>query len=148
MVCGAPASGKSTYVDKHKQASDIVIDIDAIVAQFAGTALRSNEVKRAYFHAAMMERNRRLHVLAHERCALGAWFIIGAPEAKERERWAASLGATCVVVLKTPQEECVARIYRDANRAPLEDELVFAVSDWWARHSSSALDIAVDGVGG
>jgi 5-methylcytosine-specific restriction protein A len=142
IVCGAPGSGKSTYVEKHKQAGEITIDIDAIVAELAGTKVRSNQVQRDYLQAAMIERNRRLHALAHERCAPAAWFIIGAPQARERERWAASLGAAHVVVIETPLEECLARIYRDADRAPLADEISQAATGWWTRYSRSALDHA------
>ena len=139
LVCGAPGSGKSTYTDKHRQADEIVIDIDSIVAELAGTLRRTNETQ-LHLQAAMIERNRRLQALARESRAARAWFIIGAPSGGERERWAAGLGAERVVVMETPADECIARIYRDDNRAAIADELARAVWDWHARFSPSRRD--------
>jgi 5-methylcytosine-specific restriction protein A len=145
LVCGAPASGKSTFVEKNRQPGEIVIDVDAIVAELAGTPVRSNETKRDYLQAAMVERNRRLHALAREQRAPGAWFIVGAPSGTERARWARELGATRVIVISTPDDECVARIGRDANRAPIADELASAVYEWWRHFTRSAADEIIRG---
>jgi 5-methylcytosine-specific restriction protein A len=142
LVCGAPGSGKSTYVGNHKQAGDIVIDIDAITAEIAGTSVRSNET-RLHLQAAMIERNRRLQALARESRATRAWFIIGAPSGGERDRWAIGLGAERVIVIEAPADECIERINRDANRAPIADELARAVWDWWARYSPSQRDAVI-----
>lgn len=146
LVCGPPAAGKSRYVDAHKQSGDVVIDVDLIIADFAGTALRSNEIKRAYLQNAMIERNRRLHALTRECGAShGAWLIIGAASGSERTQWARRLGAVRVIVLETPADECIARIHRDAARAQIAAEQACAVHEWWARYSPAPGDEIIRG---
>jgi predicted kinase/5-methylcytosine-specific restriction endonuclease McrA len=144
VVSGAPGSGKSHYVARHKRPGEIVINIDVIVAELAGTPIRSNETKKFYLQPAMIERNRRLNALARERQAARAWFIIGAPNAGERGRWATALGAE-VIVIETPADECMARIYRDPNRVPIADELAQAAIEWWGRYTRSPGDTIVCG---
>ena len=36
LVCGSPASGKTTYVAEHKRSNDLVVDVDYICAALAG----------------------------------------------------------------------------------------------------------------
>lgn len=140
LVCGPPASGKTTYVEQHKQPGDTVIDLDAILAELAGTALRSDEIKRAFLEQALAIRNKRLNALSFERAATRAWFIVGAPTAAERESWATKLRAERVVVIETPAWLCVARTYADPNRAAIADELAEAARTWWRRYARSPRD--------
>ena len=36
IICGPPGSGKTTFVQKHMQPGDLIIDMDAIVAALTG----------------------------------------------------------------------------------------------------------------
>ncbi len=150
IVTGPPACGKSAYVDQHKRSGDVVIDLDEIIAEIAGSPVRSAEAKRRYLHAALIERNRLLGTLADERAAGAAWFIVGGAPGWERERWAMALGAERIVVIETPPAICIARIHRDVTRASIALELEEAVRDWFARYTSSniAREIHVEGIGG
>ena len=144
IVTGPPAAGKSRYVAECKQLTDVVIDVDAILAELAGTSLRSNEAKRRHLQAAMIERNRRLHALAHERSASGAWFIVSAASGSERAQWARKLGAVRVLVLETPAQECIARIQQDPDRASIAADQANAVHDWWARYTPCPRDEVIE----
>ena len=147
VVSGAPASGKSHLVAQRKSDGDIVIDLDVIVAELSGTSLRSHDIRRQYLPAALTERNRRLGALASTTGRRTAWFIVGAPAARERWQWAMQLSAARVIVLETSADECVARINRDASRKPIADELCRAVFDWWTRYTRRKQDEIIDGRG-
>ena len=100
MVCGPPGSGKTTYVRERAGPGDMVIDLDVIRSQLAGTDV--HQAAAEWTAKALDERNRMLKSLAspdqkHER----AWFIIAAPDREARETWARKLGAQ-VVVLSGP----------------------------------------------
>lgn len=138
IVAGPPASGKTTFVNEHKRAEDLVIDVDHILAELAGSLLRTAEVKRRYLHAALIERNRRLARLADDDSASASWFIVGAAPGREREAWASRLGARRVILIETPLQICVARIRQDTTRSPDAGEL--AVRDWFARFTPSNID--------
>lgn len=145
IVCGAPAAGKSTFVDRQRGADDIVIDLDAIIAALAGTDLRTAEVRRRYLQAALIERNRRLGMLSSDakgsatcaKLAEPAWFIVGAAPGWQRERWANRLGAKRVVVIETPLEACIERVRRDTRRDRAAGEQ--GVRDWFARFTPARL---------
>ena len=133
IVCGAPGAGKSTWVEKQKQPGDVVIDLDAIIADLAGTARRSTDIKRRHLQAALIERNRRLTELSR-RDGCRAWFIVTAPNPRERKEWSEQLGASRVVVLVTPADDCAARIHADPTRTAVADELSAAADEWWRRY--------------
>ena len=136
IVCGAPAAGKTAYVKQHAQRGDMVIDLDDIIAELAGTEVRTAEAHRRYLCDALIERNRRLARLASDDTA-PAWFIVGAAAGWERRRWADGLGAQRVLVIETPLQTCIARVRQDPLRAPRAVELERAVHDWFARYSAS-----------
>jgi 5-methylcytosine-specific restriction protein A len=126
IVCGAPASGKSAWVERERGPDDRVIDLDEI----AGVRQRSD----AELARALVARNRLLMELSQSvptpqgACA---WFVVGAPSAREREKWAGMLDPTRLVVLETPAHVCDARAAGDRVRAA-------AARRWWQRYERRA----------
>jgi len=139
IITGPPGAGKSTWVAERKGDLDVVIDVDAIVAELSGTHARRPDIKHQFLLSALLERNRRLQLLA-KATAPHAWFIVGAPNGGLRQRWARTLGASEVIVIETPLEVCIGRIKADPLRAQLAHELIRAVDLWWATYTACPLD--------
>jgi 5-methylcytosine-specific restriction protein A len=151
VVCGPPGAGKTSYVERHRQSDDIVIDLDqikvAMVAlkpvpeQIDITSLGDHARKYMAITAqhgdvlladeAIVQRNNMLRALAHEQDKQ-AWFIVCAPLASERKWWKAQLKAR-VIVMQTSPGEAERRIRADTFRGD-PDLRVSWMRSWWARY--------------
>ena len=127
IVCGPPASGKTTYVAANARQGDTVIDLDAIRFEldpsfkvWSGT----DGLK-----AGIRKRNDMLGDLSRATKGSG-WFIISAPTRAERKWWADKLGGQ-VVLLDPGKAECVNRC-----RARGTPQAIEWIEDW---HRRSAL---------
>ena len=129
IVCGAPGSGKSTWVREHAGLHDIIIDLDAIKAELAGCSIYSAEPR--WTGPALEERNRMLRSLANADSA-HAWFIVSAPEPAEQQWWQRQLGGT-VHVMPTDEAMCVARINADHRRIGHRERMTARVAEWFAK---------------
>lgn len=133
IVCGAPGSGKSHWVRERKGCADVVIDLDEIKAELAGTSIYSAEPR--WTGPALEERNRMLRGLAHvspNSGATSAWFIVSAPEPAERQWWQRQLGGT-VHVMPTDEAMCVSRINADHRRIGHRERMTARVAEWFAK---------------
>jgi 5-methylcytosine-specific restriction protein A len=130
IVCGAPGSGKSTYVANNAGADDLVIDLDVIRAAIGHSSIHACQPE--LIAPALDERSRLLASLAtdttHRRC----WFIVSAPERAERDLWQRKLNAD-VVLMDTPLDECIRRIRADPERAGQVARMVKLAERWFAR---------------
>ncbi len=140
MVCGAPGSGKSTYVACRKGLDDVVIDIDLILAELSGTEVRTVERRDAFIEEAFIARNKRLASLARESGDHSAWFVVGAPGASVRQRWAEQLKPSRIVVFETPQHICEQRIRAQTERIPTADGQIEGVWGWWRHYGRATCD--------
>lgn len=131
IVCGPAGSGKSSYVADRAGPNDIIIDLDVIRADLAGTAI--HQPNPDYTRAALERRNGMLRALARDREHDRAWFIVSAPTRSERMWWKQQLGAERVVVMDTPLAECKRRILRDYRRVGQRDRMVRLAEDWFAK---------------
>jgi 5-methylcytosine-specific restriction protein A len=134
IVCGAPASGKSTFVKEHMSAHDMVIDLDEIIETLSLRHRyhwgRSNWISRA-----LRYRNNLLGALAKKKYTNAVWLMVGAPAPSERARWSELLQPKEIVVLETPAATCIDRIRRDKSRAPVANSQIDAVWRWWTVYS-------------
>jgi predicted kinase/5-methylcytosine-specific restriction endonuclease McrA len=140
IVCGPPGAGKSTYIETHRGPDDIIIDIDAILAELSGDAVRTQERRDTYLMEAFLLRNRRLAALATETRPIAAWFIVGAPRPSMRELWANQLKPFAVVVMQTPAALCRDRILKVSDRAPTASGMIKGALSWWDRYDRSPVD--------
>lgn len=127
IVCGPPASGKSTYVEQHAEPGDVVIDLDGIMAALRpGYRHWSGALDRELINQAIRVRNAMLGDL-RDATAGRAWFIVSAPTRAERDWWQAQLGGS-VVLLNPGAEEC-----RRRARARGTERAVAGVDNWFRR---------------
>ena len=117
IVYGSPLSGKSSYVRQNMESGDLVVDQDAIEAalSFDPLYLKHKSISKTVFAV-------RDFLYDQIRIRAGdwstAWIIAGLPRKTDRERLAARLGASCILVEAT-REECYSRLYdADDGRFP------------------------------
>ncbi|MGH6977841.1 MAG: HNH endonuclease [Brevundimonas sp.] len=142
IVCGPPASGKSTLVRERAQPSDLVLDIDAIAAELSGQGLHS--WGRDWLAPALRERNELLGRLSRQSCTWpAAWLIVSEPKAERRQWWWSTMRPTEIIVLETSVEVCMARTRADPERAQRRDVWDAAVIRWWSRYDRRTGDTVV-----
>jgi hypothetical protein len=131
LVCGPPASGKSTYVDMHKGTADLVIDLDVIASGMARTTLHAWGAK--WLGPAVRKRNDLIASLSKPDAFRHgkAWLVVAEPEAERRQWWVDRLGCSRVVVLESPANQCEARIVSDQDRAMQAG----GATQWWASYT-------------
>ena len=138
IVCGPPASGKSTYVQERAASHDVVIDLDTIAQELCGDARTEDRNTR---RRALEERNSRLRALAGERVdGRRAWFITTAALADTRRQWASMLRPESVIVLATPMTTCLDRVKADEQRNRHRGEQTEAIERWWRDYKPWAGD--------
>lgn len=121
IVYGSPLSGKTTFVKENSGKDDIVLDIDNIYNMLNYNNVKyskSNRIKSNVFII-------RDCILDMIKCRTGkwrtAWIIGGFPLPMERKRLADATGAE-LIHIDTSKEECLERLYSDAERAHVVDE--------------------------
>jgi 5-methylcytosine-specific restriction enzyme A len=137
LICGPPASGKSTWVAKHAKPGDAVISLDECKLAVGGRMWDTDVEVRL---RALRYRDKLLRTLAQRRHG-EAFVVVGAPTLAERNAWARALGVTedHVVVLTTPAEVCIERLNRDPDRAHAAADLVIGVRRWHYQHRNGLL---------
>lgn len=117
IVYGSPLSGKTTYVRQNMEEGDLVIDLDAIrsAISFAPLYNTPSPLNKTAFAL-------RDFLYDQVRIRAGdwttAWVISGLPRKDERERLAARLGAS-LILMESTAEECKKRLFEaDDGRYP------------------------------
>lgn len=122
LVCGAPCSGKTTWVRERAEPGDLVVDWDTLAQALGSPSTHEHPAALTPFVAeardAVIARLGRSHGIAR------AWVIATAPRQVDRDRIAP--GAD-VVVLATTEAECVRRALADGRPADTVD----AIATWW-----------------
>lgn len=115
IVHGAPAAGKSRYVEEKRDSTDLVVDLDSIQQALGHDR---NEPRSNMLDTALFLRD-RLYDLIEERderidCR-HCWVIATLPDKKKRQELADRLKAE-LIHIDTPMEECIDRAERDDRR--------------------------------
>jgi predicted kinase len=117
LVCGSPASGKTTYVMEHKGECDLVVDLDYICAALMLEAGGVHTDHKPIIAVALEVRTLLYDIIKTRR---GKWeraFVItGISNAQEIRMLAHELKAE-VVTMETPLSECLKRIRNDPSRS-------------------------------
>lgn len=109
VVCGPPASGKSTYVLERAKSSDVVIDFD-VLARALGSSVSHGHSSA---HAVVANAARSAALEAALRAGVDVWLIHAMPSAQVRAIYKRQ-GAELIVV--DPGEAVVReRVARERN---------------------------------
>jgi hypothetical protein len=135
LVCGPPAAGKSTYVQAHKGADDIVIDWDLIAEELGFDRASVKE----FIPELLEERNARLAALAEEPATRVAWVVLTAPSKALRRWWCEMLNVRSVdlVVLVPPRAELYRRIMADPARTMVRKHNLEFAAQWFIRERNN-----------
>jgi hypothetical protein len=142
IVCGAPASGKSTYVKAHAGAADLIIDLDVIAAGLSGHSGHDWD-RTKWLSPAVRQRNEMLGDIARRADWPAAWLILTEPDGERRQWWADKVQPVAVVVIETPPPVCVMRARASTDRNVRATEQLIA--RWWSRYTRRAADVLIRG---
>lgn len=114
IVYGAPASGKSTYVNEHAEEGDVIVDLDNIQRSFQ--ICRKSEGKKELLEHALYIRDYLYKMLEQQRIPVKtAWIVAGLPDSFERQALAKRLNAE-LIFMGVSKEECIRRAISDNSR--------------------------------
>lgn len=145
IVCGPPASGKTTYIKAHAGPNDLVFDLDAIAVQMFGVPARMLDSKRRM--DALRARNDRLGKLMWANAkdiAPRAWLIVAEPLAKRRQWWVDTIKPEQIIVIAAPLTVCLERASQDSKQRPNFKQ---SITDWWREYTPRTGDIVIGGGG-
>lgn len=132
IVCGAPASGKSTYVEQHACPDDLVIDLDVIAAGLSGQSLHGWD-RAKWLTPAIRARNEMLGDIMRPTTRWPrAWLIASEAKAENRQWWADTMRPERIIVMETQPAECMARVR--ADRARPRESTFEAIGKWWSAY--------------
>lgn len=130
LICGPPASGKSTYVRSHAQDGDTVIDFDAIRKIVGGAKWDQDKAINA---KAFAYRDSMICGLKDKRSGT-AWLIVMAPTKAERKAWTQALVAVTEIILIPPKDQCLSQMHGDPDRAATVSLQQGAITRWYAAY--------------
>lgn len=141
IVCGPPCAGKSFFVDQNKAENDIVIDLDRIASEISGEPLHG--WASHWLDAALWRRNEMLGDLSRMGTGgnIAAWLIVSEPEARHRQYWNDKLNPESVIVLETPEAECIRRC--EADFRPHMKQTMDAIVKWWWKYEPRRGDVVI-----
>ena len=114
IVCGSPASGKTTYVKENIEPGDMVVDIDYIMQ--AISFYKKDERTDNLLGIVLKIRDFIYQEIRSNRILTKRiWVIACLPKEVDRQNLSQRLRAT-VIDIDTPQEECIARALKDNER--------------------------------
>lgn len=131
LICGPPASGKSTYVRANAKPGDIVIDLDMIAREYGLGRERPSEATAML----LLDRNDRLAALADQPSDRVAWVIMGGASEELRQWWcnALSVEPDCLILLVPSRDELHQRIMNDPDRRSVRHLHMWLVDKWFAQ---------------
>ncbi len=111
LVCGAPASGKTTYVLDHMDHGDLVIDFNQVGQALSLQGKDEVPVNLIETVAGVIDYLYRL-IIDGKIDARNIWIIASLPKDKERDLIAERLDAS-IISIDTDIESCIANIMND-----------------------------------
>ena len=134
LVCGPPASGKTTYVRNNMVPGDMVVDLDAIMQAISFQEQRTNATKDLLPVALELRKYLYRIIDEHRVHAFRCWIIECLPKQEDRddlqERFCAE-----VVEMQASYRECIDRAMRDPQRKDKREQL-YAIEKYFKRKNN------------
>lgn len=134
IISGAPASGKTTYVQSKIKQGDLVFDLDAICAALGGTTELYED------HKPYLDTPLRVRDVIFEQIEKrdGKWHdayvITASNDSKFVEALAERLNGT-VITMKATREQCIERVKKDKRRQANLDKQIEIINEWFDTRS-------------
>ena len=127
-IFGAPASGKSTYVDQQKKNGELVLDVDALYKAL-GSDTRDHPLELMPFvldaRDMIMARMRQKHALRK------AWIITTTKRVAE---WSQQILGARIIRMETSKEECIKRVDAAPDRLCVRAHHISLIEKWFAEN--------------
>lgn len=131
IVYGAPASGKSSYVNKHKSHGDLIIDLDLIM-QAISMECKSNVPNNLLDIAIGIRDYIYDRVESKSVDSKNVWVIGTLPNRDDRAKLADRLNAE-LIFMDSTIEECLRRAQEDNERTN-KDLQINIIESWFAKY--------------
>lgn len=129
VIAGPPCAGKNTYIERHRQPGDVLIDYDEIMAERTGLPLHQHDP--AWAERVQSEYDQRVAMLLDSEHH--GWIITASPFAARRHRFHVE------VRLLVPSMQVA--LERAASHRPAEWQ--DRIRDWYRRYEPDARDVVV-----
>ena len=128
IVTGPPGSGKTTWVNEHKQPGEIVLDLDAIKAALLGEEHFHSQIDSAMVDILQDIRKVIYHAISWNALNQKVYIITTEADAIELKVLGETLNAD-IKVMDTDKETCKARVAADSTRT--EKTVFYRLIDEW-----------------
>ena len=137
IVCGAPASGKTTYVREHKRDGDLVFDLDMINSALRGEPEKLYGDDKPVLDLALEIKDTAYEHIEHRLGIWGrAWVITSSSDPTYWELLAKRLNGK-IIEMPVTIDECIARVEADERRIN-KRLFVNLIEKWYLERSSVA----------
>jgi len=134
VVHGAPASGKSTYVQKNKGPRDVVFDFDRIMQALSGND--PHQKTKPLIEYCLDIRDLIIQKAKSANGIDKTWVIV--TRVKDEFRRAMADLSPEYVHMNTSMEECLKRVDADSHRSAVAEEMKKVIRDYFAEQESAA----------
>ena len=129
LVWGAPGSGKTTYVRKHMQPGDVVIDLD-LIGRALSMADKTDVPRNVERIAYDIRDYLYTRIAQRELDAKRVWVVASLPKYEQRQQVASQLNAELIYIEST-FHECYTHILHDDERK--DKAMQLAIIEKWFR---------------
>ncbi len=130
VVSGAPASGKTTYVQNHKNKGDLVFDLDYICAALGGTN-ELYENHKPYLDVALAVRDTVYEMIRNRD---GKWknaYVITAQKDSDKVKALVNDLDAELIHIDSSKEECIENARNDTRRKDSLDEHIKIINEYY-----------------
>ena len=131
LIYGPPLSGKTTYVLKHMQRGDMVVDMDKLYS--AISLLPEYDKPNELLRNVLGVRDLLIdNIKTRYGKSQSAWIVGTYPDKYQREQISDATGAT-IIYCEATREECMQRLEADWGRRNRREEWTEYINRWFER---------------